>query len=161
RVHRGAPDDPGRRRDLLLHDLRAPLCLRDRHVRPARDVHEDAVGRGDVHLEERGVDRFRDRLERAAVPDRLALAHPDHPGAASPPRCVRASTPTPRVTRRRSSIFLSALIARRCWASVFAAYSSAPTTHSSWIRAIVFVPPPPTPTILMFVRILLSSSSSS
>src|SRR3989440_255423 len=73
----------------------------------------------------------------------------------------RAPAPRPRVTRRPRSNLCGDRMMRRCWASVFAAYSSAPTMPDSTRRSIVLQPPPPIPTILMFVRRLARIRSSS
>jgi len=81
--------------------------------------------------------------------------------ADSSPTWGRATRPEASVTRRpRSSLWGDRMI-NRCWASVFAAYSSAPTMPDSTRRSIVLQPPPPIPTIFMFVRRLARIRSSS
>ena len=81
--------------------------------------------------------------------------------ADSSPTWGRAPAPRPRVTRRPRSNLCGDRMMSRCWASVFAAYSSAPTMPDSTRRSIVLQPPPPIPTILMFVRRLARIRSSS
>src|SRR5437899_337477 len=76
RVDRRAPDDPRVRGDPRLHDLRDLLRLAHGHVRAASHVHEGARRPRDVDVDQRAVDRFLDRLLRAAVA--LALPEADH-----------------------------------------------------------------------------------
>src|SRR5438128_2408002 len=78
-----APDDSRGRGDLRLDDLGDALRLGNRHVVPARDVDQDAVGGRHIDLEERRIDRLFDRLDGAVVADGLALAKADHRDAAA------------------------------------------------------------------------------
>ena len=82
---------------------------------------------------------------------RLLLSSSSASAAASSPTLGKAPAPSPLVHLRPKRILLGAFIAKRCCASVFAAYNSAPVIPSSTIRPIVLVPPPPHPTILIFV----------
>src|SRR5213594_667098 len=83
RVDGRAPDDSRRGGDLRLDDLGDALRLGNRHVVPARDVDQDAVGGRHIDLEERRIDRLFDRLDGAVVADGLALAKADHRDAAA------------------------------------------------------------------------------
>src|SRR3990170_2780583 len=80
-VDRRAPDDPRVRGDLRLHELRGLLRLAHGHVRAPRDVDQRAGRLGDVHVDQRGVNRLLDGLLRAVVV--LALAEADHRDAAA------------------------------------------------------------------------------
>src|SRR5438093_1245447 len=78
RVDGRAPDNPRGRRDLRLDDLGNALRLGNRHVVPARNVDQHAVGGRHIDLEERRVDRLFDCLDGAVVTDGLALAEANH-----------------------------------------------------------------------------------
>src|SRR5438132_687336 len=182
RVDRGAPDDPRVRRDAALDDLGDLLGLGDAHVVPARDVHQGSGRGADVDVDQGRIDRLFDRCARTGAPpvpvppprphvmktmsapwttDRSSSAASR---ADSSPTWGSAPAPRPRVTRRPRRSLCGDRMMRRCWASVFAAKSSAPTIPDSTSRSIVLQPPPPMPTILMFVlrlaRIRSSSASS-
>src|SRR5271170_219687 len=81
RVDGGAPDDTSGRADRLLDDLGRLLGLANGHVRTARDVDEGARGPGDVDAQERGMDRFHDRILGPILA--LGLADPDEGDAAA------------------------------------------------------------------------------
>src|SRR5437016_2196689 len=83
RIHRCAPDDPRGGRHFRLDDLRDALGLGNRHVIPAGHVDEDSVGRGDVDLQQRRIDRFLDRLDGTVVADGLALPEANHGDASA------------------------------------------------------------------------------
>src|SRR5216684_518125 len=76
RIDRGAPDDPGVRRDPALDDLRDLLRLGDAHVVAAGDVHEGARRPTDVDVDQGGVDGLLDGLLGPVV--RVRFAETDH-----------------------------------------------------------------------------------
>src|SRR2546428_20077 len=90
RVDRRAPDDPRVRGDPRLHDLRDLLRLAHGHVRAPGHVHERTRRPRDVDVDQGRVDRFLDRLLRAAVALPPPHAGPPHApaGEEAVPRAV-------------------------------------------------------------------------